>query len=70
LSVDEKIRAEYERRYLRHGGTRASQIEGAYVDGTQKKAVEVTRNLKALGLLTPDQISAIIGLSTNDIEKL
>jgi predicted transposase/invertase (TIGR01784 family) len=68
LSADEKVRAEYEMRQ-KAWRDRISQIEGAYEDGVQKKAVDVAKKLKKRGLST-DQIAEDTGLTEQQIREL
>jgi predicted transposase/invertase (TIGR01784 family) len=68
LSADEKVRAEYEMRQ-KAWRDRVSQIEGAYEDGEQKKAVEVAKKAKEKGA-TIDFIMDISGLTEQQIREL
>jgi hypothetical protein len=45
-------------------------INGARREGERKGRLETARNLKALGILTAEQIRASTGLSLDDIAKL
>ena len=76
LSADEQTRWEYEARekalrdeqWRLNSSYRKGRIEGQ-IEGERKKALEIAKNLIALGL-TPDVAAKGSGLSLDEIEKL